>query len=205
MAGKAQDSEFRHPEVAAFLQGSADEQASRLPPLVLEHDGVVTRQRHEGGRVCCREVEASSEMDALHAAADAEFGRSLPRLKAELQGGGIPDLDALETSVRDGMPSCGRRMERHGRSGKTLQSRLGPVRGERTRFRCRECGGGFHPLDRALGLEGNSVTPGAESIHAAAASSDSCGTASRKLRNLAGVEVPKSTLRCHGVRIGQEI
>ena len=81
---------------------------SKQPPLILEQDGVVTRQRLENGHVRCREFETagasggrSFEMDALHAAAEAEFGRSLPRLEAELRVGGVPDLDAIETSTRE--------------------------------------------------------------------------------------------------------
>ena len=74
----------------------------------------------------------------------AEFGRSLPRLEAELRSGGVPDLDAIEASIRDGLPGCGtalyaalpealgaelpsppcldcgRRIERHSRAGKTF-------------------------------------------------------------------------------------
>ena len=100
-------------------------------------------------------------------------------------------------------PDCGRRMERHSRSGKTFQARMGPVRIERTYFRCR--GTGFHQLDRTLGLEGRTVTPGAESLYADVASSQSCGQACRKLKNLAGVEVPKTTLLRHVAGIGEEM
>ena len=114
MAIDAQDPEFRHPEAVAFLRSLTDEQAAKQPPLVLEHDGVAARYWREGGRVRCREVEASvgpsSGTGALHAfmrAVEAEFGRSLPRLEAELRGGGVPDLDALEASIRDGLPDCG--------------------------------------------------------------------------------------------------
>ena len=230
MAVKIRDAEFRHPEAAAFLESLTDEQAAKQPPLILEQDGVVARQRREGGRVRCREVAAeasagsSSEMQAA-----AAFGRSLPQLKAELRVGGVPDLDAIETLVRAEMlncgakgcaalpeavdaelpppscPSCGRRMERHGRVGKTLKTRLGPVRIERTYWRCRACGGGRFPLDRLLDLEGRSVAPGAESLYADATRSDSYEEAVRKLKNLAGVEVSKATLRRHVAGVGEEM
>ena len=85
-------------------------------------------------------------------------------------------------------------MERHSRAGKTFQARMGPVRIERSYCYCRECGLGFHQLDRTLGLEGRMATPGAESLYTNVASSDSCGQARRKLRNLAGVGVPKTML-----------
>ena len=177
MTGKARDAEFRHPEAVAYLESLTDEEAAKHPPLIRQHDGVATRQRREGGRVRCREVAAeasvgsSSEMEAVHAAAEAEFGRSLPQLKAELRAGGVPDLDALETRVRAGMPgcgakgyaalleavdadlptpscpSCGRPMERHGRIGKTFKTGLGPARVERIYCRCRACGCGHFPLD----------------------------------------------------------
>ena len=106
MAEKIRDAEFRHPELAAFLQGLTDEQAATLGPLSVERDGVASQYWREDGRVQCREFEAasggpSSEMEALHAEIAAAFGRSLPRMRAELRGGGVPDLDAIETSIRD--------------------------------------------------------------------------------------------------------
>ena len=237
MSGKAQDTGFRHPEAVAFLESLTDGQAAKQPPLTLEQDGVVTRYWREGGRVRCREFETdggsgvrSFGMEALHAAVEAEFGRSLPLLEAELGVGGVPDLDAIETAIREralglgaklyadlleardaALPSpscprrCGRRMERHSRAGKTFRTRLGPVQVERTYFRCRDCGVGFRQLDRTLGLEGKTVTPGAESLYADAASSDSYEESGRKLKNLAGVEVPASTLQRHVVRIGEEM
>ena len=210
MAIETRDAEFRHPELAAFLRSLTDEAAAKLGPLSVERDGVASQYWREGGRVHCRESEAcggaASAMEALHAAAEAEFGRELPRLEAELSCGGVPDLDAIETSLRDralggaariytalleardaalpapDCPSCGRRMERHGRAGKTFRTRIGPIRIERIHVRCRACGVGFHPLDRSLGLEGKKVTPGAESLYADVASSESFGQASRKLK-----------------------
>ena len=239
MASKRQDAEFRHPDTVAYLQGLTDEEAAKHSPIVRERDGVLTQQRRVGRRVRCREVEASGDpasgtgaLDVLMRSAASEFGRSLPLLAAELRGGGVPDLDAIETLVRDGLlgcgtkgcaalleafdahlvgrsppvcPSCGRRMKRNRRIGKTLRTRLGEIRVKRTYVCCRACGGGHFPLDRALDLEGKSVTPGAEAIYADAASSDSCEEASRKLKNLAGVAVSKATLQRHGTRIGQEM
>ena len=147
MSGKTQDTEFRHPEAVAFLESLTSEQAAKRPLLILDQDGVVARYWLEDGRVRCRELETdgasgdqSFEMDALHSAAEAEFGRSLPRLEAELRVGGVPDLDAIETSIRERAldlgaktcadlleardaadppppcPSCDRRTERHSRA-----------------------------------------------------------------------------------------
>ena len=114
---------------------------------------------------------------------------------------------ASQPSRRAGARSgtCGRRKELHRRLAKTFQSRFGLLSVLRTYYVCRPCGDGHFPLDRALGLEGKSATPGAESIHADAASSDSYEAAVRKLGNLAGVKVTKATLRRHCVRIGEEV
>lgn len=138
-------------------------------------------------------VGRPSEMEALLAAAEGEFGRLLPQPKSEL--GGIPDLDDIEKSVRAGSLGCG---------AKTCAALLETLEAELPTPSCPICGGCF-PLDRALGLEGKNVTPGAESLYADAASSDGYGTASRKLGNLAGVTVPKSTLQRRSVRIGREV
>ncbi len=76
---------------------------------------------------------------------------------------------------------------------------------ERICFYCRKCGGGHFPLDRALDLGGKSAAPGAESLYADAASSDSYEEAVRKLGNLAGMTVSKATLQRHSTRIGEEM
>ena len=101
MAEKIRDPEFRHPELAAFLQGLTDEQAATPGPLSVERGGVASHYWRDDGRVHCREFKAasggpSSEMEALHAEIAAAVGRSLPRMRAELLGGGVPDLDAID-------------------------------------------------------------------------------------------------------------
>ena len=225
MAGKTKDREFRHPDVAAYLRGLTGEAAKRSL-VIREPDGVCTEYWREGGRVRCREVgagEASGgpapELRALLAAAEATFGRSLPRMKAEPGGGRVPDpapsrrrsatacwipgRGAARPFWRRSTPSFRPRPARAaaGRwsgtagSGKTFLARLGRAGVKRKYFRCRQCGGGHFPLDRALGLEDRSAAPGAESILADAASSESYEEAGCKLDNLAGVRVPKSTLR----------
>ena len=218
MTIKRRDPEFLHPDTVAQLRGLTDEEAAKHSPIVREQDGVFMQQRRIGRRVLCREVEASgvpaSETGALHAAAEAEFGRSLPILTAEFLGGGAKCYAALLETVdahlagsksRPSCPSCGRRMERRGRVGKTFGTRLGEVRVKRRYFYCRKCGVGDYPLDRALRLAGKRVTPGAEAVYADAAGSDSYEEARRKLRNLAGVTVSRATLQRHATRIGEEM
>lgn len=51
-------------------------------------------------------------------------------------------------------PECGRKMERHRQFGLSFTSHPGLEKDARTHWRRRDCGFGFLPLDRALGLEG---------------------------------------------------
>ena len=84
------------------------------------------------------------------------------------------------------------------RVAKTFHSRFGPLKVLRTYCICRPCGSGHFPLDRALGLEGKSATPGAESvegswsIHAQTASVSSSGTAGIQYYDLHSISYTKS-------------
>ena len=209
-------------------------EASVHPPIVLEQDGVCIRYWLEDGRVCSCEVgglSASGDASGLVSVlerARAEFGALLPRAARDLDGA-APDLDAIERAVRDSShgsgaaalkallesldarlpvpdcPNCGARMERHRWSAKRFATRLGEVEVVRSYCRCRDCGGGHHPLDRVLGIEGESFTPGAASIIADAVSDSSYEEASRKLGNLAGVNLHSSRLKRAALRIGEQV
>ena len=124
MTGKNQDAEFRHLDTVAYLQSLTKEEAAKQPPLVRESGGIITQCGRGGSEVRCREVAAdelsgpgASGTEALFAAAKAEFGRLLPKLKAELAGGGVPDpVPSRHRSARDcsvaarrPMRSCSRR------------------------------------------------------------------------------------------------
>ena len=95
-------------------------------------------------------------------------------------------------------------MERHRRAAKRFATRLGEVEVVRSHCRCRDCGGGHHPLDR-VGIEGESFTPGAASIIADAVCDSSYEEASRKLGNLAGVKLHSSRLKRAALRIGEQV
>lgn len=102
-------------------------------------------------------------------------GRSLTLLESEPRSDGVPDLNTLETLVRNGLLGCGatgyaallgalngyfvdrssqsrascdRWMERNRWIGKTLKTRLEEIRVERTYIYCRACRGdqGFRHL-----------------------------------------------------------
>ena len=118
MTGKNQDAEFRHPDTVACLQSLTKEEAAKQPPLVRESGGIITQYWREGGRVRCREVDAdelsgpdASETEAL-LAAEAEFGRLLPQLKAELAGGGVPGPAPSRHRFTKDCSAAGRRLMR---------------------------------------------------------------------------------------------
>ena len=99
--------------------------------------------------------------------------------------------------------SCGKAMLRHRRKAKRSATRLGGVEVERTCRHCRDCGGGHFPLDRALGIEGESLAPGAASIIADAVVDSGCEAAGRKLANLAGVSISASAPQRRARKIGE--
>ena len=115
-------------------------------------------------------------------------------------------LEALDAELATPpCKTCGERMKRRRGVAKTLDSRFRSAKVRRMYCTCRTCGGGCFLLDRALGLEGKSAAPWAESMQADAASSDSYEEASRMLRNLASADVSKATLRRRSLETGQEM
>ena len=56
--------------------------------------------------------------------------------------------------------ACGQSARYAGRHGKNFESVLGPLRLERAYYHCELCEAGFCPRDRALGLQGGSLSPG---------------------------------------------
>ena len=91
--------------------------------------------------------------------------------------------------------SCGKLMcRRQARKKKAWLTRLGRVEVERSYYYCRSRGNGFFPLDRALGLEGDTLTPGMLSVMAKTTPMMRFDAASRHITNLAGVNASSSSL-----------
>ena len=179
MAKGGKEPEFRHPDTVAYLPSLTEDEASWLLPMFREHDGGFTQYWLEDGEVCCRDITA------------AELPRS---------GGSLSALETLLSATR----------ERFGALLPKLTAEAGrPVPGldsiERVYFYCRDCNRGHHPLDRVLGIEGESHSPGAASLMADVVGDAGYADASRKLDNLAGVTIPPSTLHRQGIRIGQQV
>ena len=56
--------------------------------------------------------------------------------------------------------TCGYAARYAGRRPKTFESALGALTLERAYYHCAPCAAGFCPRDRALGVEGSSLSPG---------------------------------------------
>ena len=84
---------------------------------------------------------------------------------------------------------CGGRAAYAGRRAKALTTVLGPMRLERAYYHCAACGAGFHPRDRALGIEGVSLPPGVVRMTGLAAARASFAETAELLHDLAGVGV----------------
>ena len=102
-------------------------------------------------------------------------------------GGGAAALKTLLERLDGTLPApecggCGRPMARHLRASKSFLTGLGRVGVERSYFRCGSCGGGRFPPGRALGLEGDTVTPGTASVIAGTVPSMGFGAARRSGR-----------------------
>ncbi len=94
-------------------------------------------------------------------------------------------------------------MRRHSATGKSFLTRLGRIEVQRTYFHCRSCGKGRFPLDRALGLEDSTITPGMASVMAGTVPMTGFEAAGRHIGNLAGVKACSSSLQRRSLALGE--
>ena len=159
-------------------------------------------------------------LPALLGAVSAEFGPQLSKLAADLASG-VPDLDSVERVLRDSSlgggatalkvlfeqldealppPDCARVVASRCAGARRERRKpglpgLGGSRSSASYYYCRSCGTGLFPLDRALGLEGDTLTPGMLSVMAETTPMMSFDAASRHIANLAGVNASSSSLQ----------
>ena len=69
------------------------------------------------------------------------------------------NADRSDYQGRDLPCDCGEAARYAGRRKKTFRSALGELTLERAYYHCEACQAGFCPRDRALGLEGSSLSP----------------------------------------------
>ena len=139
------------------------------------------------------------------------------------------DFEALETALRrqvmelaartveahlnqdysDATPShdcsCGGTARYAGRRTKQFLTVLGPLRLERAYYHCGDCGHGFCPRDRALGLEGSSWSPALMRMVGAVAAMVSFQESSQLLEELAGVDVGAKQVQRSAQALGEQV
>jgi hypothetical protein len=101
--------------------------------------------------------------------------------------------------------ACGQSARYVGRRAKSLVSVLGPLRLERAYYHCAVCGRGFCPRDRALGLEGGSLSPAVTRMTAAVGALVSFQEGSDLLNELAGVQVEAKQVERTAKALGAEV
>ena len=206
------------------------------PGFLSESGGAHVLHCLRDGKVEVREV-SGEELERLRRFAGcfgAELGAGMPqseldRLSAELDRPG-PDLDAAETSLRDGgnavaavqmkrllerkdaalpapaCPGCGGELKRDKeRRAKTSAGRTGQVEVERSCRRCRGRTETAVPMDERLKLEGKSMMPGAERMAMSALAELGGRRAFSMIKELSGVETGRSRLDREGRRLGREV
>ncbi len=101
--------------------------------------------------------------------------------------------------------ACGQSARYVGRRAKSFVSVLGPLRLERAYYHCAVCGRGFCPRDRALGLEGGSLSPAVTRMTAAVGALVSFQEGSDLLQELAGVPVEAKQVERTAEALGEEV
>lgn len=109
----------------------------------------------------------------------------------------------------DGGPTrpcaCGHSARYVGRRAKTFESALGPLTLERAYYHCAACEAGFCPRDRALGIEGSSLSPGVVRMVGRVGAMVSFEEGHALLRELAGVAVPTTHVERAAEALGRAI
>ena len=101
--------------------------------------------------------------------------------------------------------ACGQSARYAGRHGKNFASVLGPLRLERAYYHCELCEAGFCPRDRALGLQGGSLSPGVLRMAGLVGAMVSFEEGHELLHELAGVDVPTKHVERAAEALGREL
>jgi hypothetical protein len=101
--------------------------------------------------------------------------------------------------------SCGRPARYAGRHTKTFTSVLGPLALGRAYYHCTTCRAGFCPRDRALGLDGPSLSPGVMRMVGHVGAMVSFAEGSELMGELAGIPVDPKQVERTAEALGREI
>ena len=145
-------------------------------------------------------MAATLDFEALEVALRRQALRLAARLVAQQLNADTSDYAGATQPC-----ACGQPARYAGRRPKGFATVLGPLSLERAYYHCAACDAGFCPRDRALGLEGTSLSPALTRMVGVVGALVSFQEGSELLRELAGVAVtPKPVERAAGA-LGREI
>jgi hypothetical protein len=102
-------------------------------------------------------------------------------------------------------PQCGAAAGYAGRRRKTFESALGPLTLARAYYHCPACDAGHCPRDRALGVDGTSLSPAVTRMVGTVGALVSFAEGHALLRELAGVEVDTKQVERTAEALGREM
>lgn len=176
--------------------------------------GGLARGGQKGGFETAFEAEIVTEIEALVGAGavdewDLEGIEMVARRKAmRVAARAVEERLNAETRDHTGptVPcACGEPARYAGRRPKTFESVLGPLTLERAYYHCGACGAGLCPRDRALGLEGGSLSPGVLRMVGRVGAMVSFEEGNELLGELAGVYVSTKHVERAAEALGREI
>ena len=103
------------------------------------------------------------------------------------------------------MCKCGREARFAGRREKCLQSVLGPLELERGYYYCADCGEGFFPRDRELGIEDSCLSPAVIRMVGTVGALVSFEEGQQLMEELAGIEITAKQVERTAEALGEEI
>ncbi len=101
--------------------------------------------------------------------------------------------------------TCGQQARYVDRRSKTFQSALGDLNLERAYYHCGPCEKGFYPRDRALGLEGSSLSPAVLRMVGQVGAMISFEEGHELMHELAGLDVSAKQIERYAEALGREI
>jgi hypothetical protein len=176
--------------------------------------GGLARGGQKGGFKTAFEVEIVTEIEALLGTGVVDewdfeaIEKAVRRMAMRVAARAVEQRLNADTSDHAGptLPcACGRPARYAGRRGKNFESVLGSLRLERAYYHCELCEAGFCPRDRALGLEGGSLSPGVLRMVGLVGAMVSFEQGYELLHELAGVEVPTKHIERAAEALGCEI
>jgi hypothetical protein len=115
---------------------------------------------------------------------------------------GVGRQDKPRLCARNHLPH---KMESGGVRAKIIQTIVGPVRFERSRYVCPSCGAVAYPGDALLGVEGTGFSPGLRRLMVRAGSRESFGEAAQDLHVYAALQVDPKDVERVAERVGRQI